>query len=509
VWVEALGFAGLKLAADACREALLASVPEAVVGAVEHTALQVRHARDTAEARSIATQIIDVLKLLQQQYQDQAEAHGDEGQGQAGDESDGSSQPKDAGDGQDDGGGEDLDGDSDAQSAGEPQQPEGPEGERDGEDIYNDADHADQADETQRSPSGEAEEGDVDSSEAGARQKAAAAPDRGEASGNDTGGQAMPDPGDMHGEQEPEASSIAQLLQDLIDAGECDEGRDIGERIAAGLEQAVGQARGKHNRGDAGFTAAPEVFDLVGEIGAPDLLAEVRRQTTALRAGLHEYVQVHTRARLSNAYGGRQLSRDAGLRLACNDFKVYERRRVMGRRVDTAIMVMIDGSLSMAGHPFVVARQSGLAMALALEEFPGVKLGALVFGGDRWQIARVVRFGESVRRTAGRFGQIRAGGSTPLAEALMVAHADLLQVDAERHIAAVVFDGQPDDVPAVHEMVDFGAARGIEHVGIGIGAAAQPAQFFRSSRTIESVDELPRTMLDLARDRLVALRPTA
>ena len=301
----------------------------------------------------------------------------------------------------------------------------------------------------------------------------------------------------------------AAALAELLGADECPEGADIGERIAAGLGDALKGARGKQNDGSGGFTSAPDVFELRGNTGDSSLIREIRRESLAVRARLDEFVQVETRARKGNARSGQHLARDAGLRLASHDYAIYERARVAGKKVDTAFLLLMDVSYSMLGHKVAVARRAGLAMAVALEEIPGVKLAVYAFGGDRGHVLRVIRYGESVRRCAGRFREVLADGTTPMAEALMVAHADILGVDAERRIVVVETDGEPDDENAVHQMVRFGERHGIEHIGLGIGNDAKPSQFFRNSRNIGQVDELPRALVAIAQANMFKNRLAA
>lgn len=149
-----------------------------------------------------------------------------------------------------------------------------------------------------------------------------------------------------------------------------------------------------------------------------------------------------------------------------------------------------------------VARQSALALAVALEQIAGVQLAVSAFGGPFGTVTRVKRFGEDLRRTAGRFNQLDASGSTPMAEGLLVAHTDLLGIEAERRIAVIVTDGEPNDANATAQVTALGEKLGIEHLGIGIGAGAQPARFFKLSRNIQDVSELPSALIGMVQDRL-------
>lgn len=317
-----------------------------------------------------------------------------------------------------------------------------------------------------------------------------------------------PPPGDLQQGDLPQ-DVVASALAELLDPDACPQGTDIGEQIAAGLGQVLQEARGRTNAGDGLFTSAPVVFDVNGTMGAQDLIRDVRRESLAVRARLAEFVQHETRARSGNSRSGQHLARDAGLRLACHNYAIYERQKVVGKKVDTAILLLVDMSISMRGHKAEVARRAALAMAVALEDIPGVQLAVYSFGGDRGDVLRVIHFGDALRRTAGRFRSMVAAGSTPLAEALMVAHADLLTVNAERRIVLPATDGEPNNKDAVHQMVRFGERHGIEHIGLGIGADAKPGEFFRNSFNIAQVDELPRALVAIAQAHMFQNRRAA
>lgn len=302
---------------------------------------------------------------------------------------------------------------------------------------------------------------------------------------------------------------LATALAELLDPDACPEGKDVGALIAAGLGQALQQARGGTNAGDGLFTSAPAVFDVVKVSDAQTLIREVRRESLAVRARLVEFMQHETRARTGNSRSGQHLARDAGLRLACRNQSIYERRKVVGKKVDTAIVLLVDMSVSMRGIKAEVARRAALALAVALEEISGVQLAVYSFGGERGAVQRVIRFGETLRQTAGRLASMVPAGSTPLAEALMVAHADALSANAERRIVLPVTDGEPDNRDAVRQMVRFGERRGIEHIGLGIGADAKPAEFFRNSSNIAQVDELPRALVAIAQAHMFRNRHAA
>jgi len=469
VWAEVLGFHGLREAAARCRALLADALPHQVFSLLEAIAFEVQSVPDTAGAKALAVRMMEALQQLADDL-DRQQQPGDQEQ----DQPQGGQQP------------------GDEQGDQEQDQPQG--GQQPGDE---------QGDQQQDQPQGGQQPGDEQRDQ---QQHQPQSDERKD-------GQQQVDPvnptEDGEGAGSSRIAAEAAALAELLGADECPEGADIGERIAAGLGDALKGARGKQNDGSGGFTSAPDVFELRGNTGDSSLIREIRRESLAVRARLDEFVQVETRARKGNARSGQHLARDAGLRLASHDYAIYERARVAGKKVDTAFLLLMDVSYSMLGHKVAVARRAGLAMAVALEEIPGVKLAVYAFGGDRGHVLRVIRYGESVRRCAGRFREVLADGTTPMAEALMVAHADILGVDAERRIVVVETDGEPDDENAVHQMVRFGERHGIEHIGLGIGNDAKPSQFFRNSRNIGQVDELPRALVAIAQANMFKNRLAA
>lgn len=554
LWVEILGFSGLSEAAAKCRANLAASLPPDVFQELEDTALRVRHAKDTAEVVELADQLMAVLRQKQEEYEQQAQqerpqpqpqpepAEQDEspqggtsdeasdedddddehGQSVGADQQDQDQQDEDQ---QDQDQSDDGDGKASGESQSDAPAPDESPAPSAGDETDSDSeqDDADTGGEQRSEP----EQGDGGGEQAEAGDDAGA--DQGgnahdNASGADEPSEGSPDAdsvpgqaadGDAGGESEgagdrdvagqqgepgtPDPGEVAQTLADLVNADEAEEGKDISERIAEGLSQSLAEAQ---LTGNGQFTAAPDVHDLTGILGAPGSIQEVRTQSTAIRARLDEYVAVQTRARRSTSRAGQHLARDAGLRLALRDYRVYDVVKSQARKVDTAFMLMVDCSISMRGLSMQVARQSALALAVALEQIAGVQLAVSAFGGPFGTVTRVKRFGEDLRRTAGRFNQLDAAGSTPMAEGLLVAHTDLLGIEAERRIAVIVTDGEPNDANATAQVTALGEKLGIEHLGIGIGAGAQPARFFKLSRNIQDVSELPSALIGMVQDRL-------
>lgn len=306
------------------------------------------------------------------------------------------------------------------------------------------------------------------------------------------------------------SSKIEQMLasEDEVEAG-----KDRSEMIVRGLSEAMSSNRMSGASSAGKPMDAPGVAEMQSRVDGRMFIGSVRQQSMALRSRLEEYVQVQTRRRSCSTRSGSRLVRDAASRLALGDSRIFSAERSTAKVVDTAICLLVDCSLSMDGRnkvvdkPIDVAKNAAVALAVALEEIRGVQLSVIGFGTPVEPVTRVMQFGESIRQTAGRIETLRAHGCTPLAEALMVAHSDLLSVDAARRIALVITDGDPDDVAAVLTLVQFGRKHAIEHMGIGIQQST--SHLFPASCSITDVKQLPKAVLDMVQkalfdDRLAA-----
>ena len=63
----------------------------------------------------------------------------------------------------------------------------------------------------------------------------------------------------------------------------------------------------------------------------------------------------------------------------------------------------------------------------------------------------------------------------------------------------MITDGDPNDPEATERVISELEAQGSEFFAIGIGAGAPVSQFFRHSKTIESVDDLAAALFEGAK----------
>ena len=299
---------------------------------------------------------------------------------------------------------------------------------------------------------------------------------------------------------------LANALQDLLDADEPESGKDKAEMIVKGLEAALTPDQKGESKSKSPVMSAPEVAVMQQRVDGTSAISQVRTQSMALRARLHEFVQVNSRRRTSAARSGNRMVRDAATRIAMNDYRVFSVQRSQVNVVDTAILLLVDASYSMndtvdkssTETQLEVAKKSAVALAVALEQIKGTQLSIVGFGKP--DVTRVMQFGEGIRQAAGRIGALRAGGGTPMAEALMVAQADLLACNALRRIVMVITDGDPDDPDAARELVKFGQRNGIEHMGVGINLSTD--HLFPLNCRINDVRQLPKAVVGMVQQVL-------
>jgi len=186
-------------------------------------------------------------------------------------------------------------------------------------------------------------------------------------------------------------------------------------------------------------------------------------------------------------------------RLAVRDTRLFPQRREQPA-VNTAVLLLLDRSDSMAGTKIQIAREAVLATALALETIPGVQLATAAFPLGHKDVLPLTGFGQRVQATLPRYG-LTADGGTPLAEALWWLAWQLLRRPEPRKLALIATDGAPNDWAAAQAIITRLTAAGIELVGIGIKTGLVQ-MLFPTSVTIWRLEELAPALFTLLQDRL-------
>ena len=310
------------------------------------------------------------------------------------------------------------------------------------------------------------------------------------------------DGGDTGQDDGSEAAAMAEALKQALDGGD-DGPKGLGEAAAEALKEAAQQQPHYGEGSGAGVGKAAGPIRVTSDGKAE--IDKVSGATLALRTRLRGLLASAKRTGRRIARRGKRLDRRRLVRAMAGETKIFV-NRTKGVAVNTAVQILVDRSGSMQGREMVLARESALACGLALAEIQGVNLATAAFpGGPNGEsaVVPITRFGESVRRTAGRYAAIEAAGGTPLLEALLWGVENLLVQTEPRRLCLVVTDGCPNDSAACAEAIRFCWAGGIEVMGIGIGSrTARMENLFPVWTQVDSVDELALAMFTMMREAL-------
>jgi Mg-chelatase subunit ChlD len=237
-----------------------------------------------------------------------------------------------------------------------------------------------------------------------------------------------------------------------------------------------------------------------------EIVQRVKRESIALRRRLTTALEAVTQTRSWDAYAGERLSNLGALRLSTGDLNIFERESSR-TSIDVAIHLLLDRSGSMrAEERMTLAMDTCTALGIALGQIDGVQVATSAFPAGSDECDRDVlvlnRFGESVRKRAGRIAAVRADGhNTPLADAMLYGQYSLLSAKATRRILLPITDGLPDSAEGVVDVVASCQRWGIEVLGVGIGLDISGV--IPNSACITEVADLPTQMFELLRKQLV------
>lgn len=237
-----------------------------------------------------------------------------------------------------------------------------------------------------------------------------------------------------------------------------------------------------------------------------EIVQRVKRESIALRRRLTTALEAVTQTRSWDAYAGERLSNLGALRLSTGDLNIFERESSR-TSIDVAIHILLDRSGSMRlEERMTLAMDTCTALGIALGQIDGVQVATSAFPAGSNDCDRDVlvlnRFGESVRKRAGRIAAVRADGhNTPLADAMLYGQHSLLSAKATRRILLPITDGMPDSKEGVVDVVASCQRWGIEVMGVGIGLDISGV--IPNSICITEVADLPTQMFELLRKQLV------
>lgn len=236
-----------------------------------------------------------------------------------------------------------------------------------------------------------------------------------------------------------------------------------------------------------------------------------RRKTSRLRASLAGLFQSSKAAHRGEQVSGHRIARNSIHRIACKttDTRIFSARRDIDKE-NTAIVIMVDKSGSMGmdgGNKMVIANQSALVTAEAIESLPGVTCAVGFFpGGDYTDVLLGKSFDAKVDP---RQFDVSANGGTPVHEALYWAGMHLCQRKEERKIVIIMTDGESADDDLSRRAVSRLREAGIEIFGLGICDKDIQNWLNNDPKIIKTIDELPKALIETLKRALIKERRAA
>ena len=298
-----------------------------------------------------------------------------------------------------------------------------------------------------------------------------------------------------------QGSSLAQILS----ASESDLHGDLFEAIREGLSLAKEQSSAL----TLPVADEPPMDPVQGRL----LLEKSLRESGKLRASLQGLVQSSRLSKPVTRRSGNRMDSKGLCRLGMGDARVFLRMDAH-KAPNTAVHILIDRSPSMSalvategrpvGRRIDLAWEATLSLAIALEGIQGVNVGITAFpgkDGDGSSVYEILPHGTSIRSRIGAYGG-DLDGSTPLAEALWYAGAQLVQQREERKLLLVLTDGIPDDLDAALNILFRFRPSNIEVTGIGLGIEVD--RVFDSALSVQLISELSIRMNEVCKKLLLA-----
>lgn len=199
--------------------------------------------------------------------------------------------------------------------------------------------------------------------------------------------------------------------------------------------------------------------------------------------------------------GGRLDVRRA-MRIPQGETRVFKDRQIT-QGMEMAMTVLVDRSQSMRSHLRDVCK-TALSFAIGLSRITNTKARIAAFPGvGPGQTSMVLDYGENQKHARSRLERLTAGGSTPLAQAIIAECQLLLQRKERRKVITVLTDGKPDDGHQVIAAIRWASKLGIEVVGIGFSEAQNIRNWIEQSTYVPSIDKLPNAIEKIFQEKIL------
>lgn len=289
-----------------------------------------------------------------------------------------------------------------------------------------------------------------------------------------------------------QAGNLASLLSGA-GAGDV---KDKGEQISGMLRQISGSSPSS-----VGFPESERLLHGPGDNGL--IIGQVKATSNALRKRIERMMESNARSTMTTSRTGNHIDTKKIYRLQSGDTRVFD-KRVDGVALNTAVHLLIDRSGSMSSR-IGMALDATLALHLSMDGIKGVSSSVAAFphripnqGSDN--VLLIADFGESPKRTAGRYGAIGVTGTTPMSEAMMWCAHRLWSRREERKILFVATDGGPDDLESAKAVIKSMQSKGIEVIGLGINY--DTSHLIKESKMISDIREMPAAVFEMLGSKL-------
>lgn len=227
--------------------------------------------------------------------------------------------------------------------------------------------------------------------------------------------------------------------------------------------------------------------------------------TSRMRAKLMGMLQSVKKQPGRYGTSGSKLAVNRLVNMHTGDPRIFK-KRVESVSINTAIVIMLDASGSMANGRMEVARDTAFALHHTLKGIGGVATLSAAFDMDTdyesVPIQVLCTWGE---KPSPENFSVSPGDYTPTPLALWYARAQLLQRPEPRKICLLVTDGEPFGWDGI-ESDTVAATKRLEKDGIEIAAIGielpDVATYWKNNRVVNSIEELPQAMFGVMNDLL-------
>jgi cobalamin biosynthesis protein CobT len=283
---------------------------------------------------------------------------------------------------------------------------------------------------------------------------------------------------------------VKSFLRQVLESGDEDGLADIKDALVQACETAVSEGR-------VDTVGAPFPTKFLSDQtpkNSTDMLEVVQSATNALKVRTGALLQAETKATKRNVQQGTRID-PRKLHRAPTGGAIFQKVKA-GKKIDTAIMVLIDRSDSMEGEPIHLATQAALASTLAFDH-RGVETAVMAFPYDINCNVMLKSFTDRASAQVDKYEVIGVDGTTPMAEAMMGAGIELANHRFQRKIMLVATDGEPDNLKSTKEVIDLARRSNIEILGLGINIDVSHVFGENFSSSVKNIDELPQAMIQV------------